>query len=83
MCFRKLIFPELNGVYFSLSFFSQKYIMSNPLLNFTGLPRFAEITAEDVEPAISELLQDNRQQIDALLTGVQEPDWYNFIEPLE
>ena len=57
--------------------------MSNPLLNFTGLPRFAEITAEDVEPAISELLQDNRQQIDALLTGVQEPDWYNFIEPLE
>ncbi|WP_457665504.1 oligopeptidase A [Thiolapillus sp.] len=57
--------------------------MSNPLLNFSGLPRFAEITAQDVEPAIRQLLADNRERVAALLTDVQEPDWYNFIEPLE
>ena len=57
--------------------------MSNPLLNFTGLPRFTEITAQHVEPAIDYLLEDNRRQIQALLSDVPQPDWHNFIEPLE
>jgi len=72
-----------NAVYFSFPSFNQKDAMSNPLLNFSGLPRFAEITAQDVEPAIRQLLADNRERVAALLTDVQEPDWYNFIEPLE
>ncbi|WP_456404126.1 oligopeptidase A [Thiolapillus sp.] len=57
--------------------------MNNPLLNFHGLPRFSEITAEDVEPAINFLLDDNRVQIRALLEDVSAPDWFNFIEPME
>ncbi|HDK38011.1 MAG TPA: oligopeptidase A [Thiolapillus brandeum] len=57
--------------------------MSNPLLNFNGLPRFSQITAEHVEPAIDHLLKGNREQIAALLEDVAEPDWFNFIEPME
>ena len=57
--------------------------MSNPLLSFSGLPRFARITAQHVEPAINYLLEDNRKQICALLEEVPEPDWFNFIEPME
>lgn len=57
--------------------------MSNPLLNFSGLPRFARITAQHVEPAINYLLEDNRKQIRALLEGVSEPDWCSFAEPME
>ncbi|WP_457670968.1 oligopeptidase A [Thiolapillus sp.] len=57
--------------------------MSNPLLNFDGLPRFTQITAQHVEPAVDYLLKDNRKQIQALLEKLPEPDWFNFIEPLE
>ncbi|WP_456418047.1 oligopeptidase A [Thiolapillus sp.] len=57
--------------------------MSNPLLNFDGLPRFTRITAQHVEPAVDYLLKDNRKQIQALLEKLPEPDWFNFIEPLE
>ncbi|WP_456379398.1 oligopeptidase A [Thiolapillus sp.] len=57
--------------------------MSNPLLDFGGLPRFSRITAQHVEPAINYLLKDNREQIRALLENVPEPDWFGFIEPME
>jgi oligopeptidase A len=32
----------------------------NPLLDFSGLPRFAEITTEHVTPAVEEQLARNR-----------------------
>jgi oligopeptidase A len=57
--------------------------MSNPLLNFDGLPHFSSITAQDVEPAIEHLLKDNREQIKTLLDTLSEPDWHNFVEPME
>lgn len=57
--------------------------MTNPLLNFSGLPRFSDIRAQDVEPAIGYMLKENREQVNTLLEETPEPDWFNFIEPME
>ncbi len=55
----------------------------NPLLNFTGLPRFAEIKPEHVSPAITQLLTENRALIARLLTDTAPPTWQNFVVPME
>ncbi|MEJ2405798.1 MAG: oligopeptidase A [Candidatus Thiodiazotropha sp.] len=57
--------------------------MNNPLLDMPGLPAFSKITPETVEPAIDQLLQENRALTERLLDQDQEPTWDNFIEPLE
>ena len=57
--------------------------MSNPLLTQDGLPRFSAIRPEHVEPAIDQLLADNRRQIDALLDRDETPTWENFVEQIE
>ena len=40
---------------------------NNPLLDFSGLPRFAEIKPEHVAPAIEQLLAENRALVARLL----------------
>ncbi|HEY0664732.1 MAG TPA: M3 family metallopeptidase [Gallionella sp.] len=55
----------------------------NPLLDFTGLPRFAEIKPEHVAPAIEQLLDENRALIGRLLTETVQPTWENFVAPME
>jgi len=54
----------------------------NPLLDFAGLPRFADITPEHVAPAIRQLLEENR----ALLTKLEQPvtpaTWDDFVQPM-
>ena len=53
----------------------------NPLLDFSGLPRFADIKPEHVAPAIEQLLAEGRAA-----TGAAEqaaPTWDEFIAPLE
>ena len=55
----------------------------NPLLDFTGLPRFAEIKPEHVAPAIEQLLAENRALIARLLADTQAPSWQNFVVPME
>ncbi|MEQ1814288.1 MAG: M3 family metallopeptidase [Candidatus Nitrotoga sp.] len=55
----------------------------NPLLNFTGLPRFAEIKPEHVAPAIAQLLAENRALIAYFLADTAQPTWHNFIVPME
>ncbi len=55
----------------------------NPLLDFTGLPRFAEIRPEHVTPAIEQLLTENRALVARLLASVSAPSWDNFIQPLD
>ena len=57
--------------------------MSNPLLELEGLPPFSRIAPEHVEPAVDHLLSENRGAVERLLEEMTEPDWYNFIEPLE
>ena len=57
--------------------------MSNPLLEQTGLPAFSQIRPEHVEPAIDQLLAENRQRIAGLLDEVGQPTWHNLVEPIE
>src|SRR5512140_762403 len=55
----------------------------NPLLDFTGLPRFAAIKAEHIAPAVDRLLAENRACIESL-TGPETPaTWAAFVAPLE
>ena len=55
----------------------------NPLLDFSGLPRFASIRPEHITPAVAVLLAENR----ALITRLTEPSiaatWDGFVAPLE
>ena len=55
----------------------------NPLLDFKGLPRFAEIKPEHVAPAIEQLLAENRALIVRLLNDSAPPTWQNFVAPME
>ncbi|HKQ24529.1 MAG TPA: M3 family metallopeptidase [Burkholderiales bacterium] len=55
----------------------------NPLLDFSGLPRFAEFKPELVTPALDQLLTENRRLIAELEVDGQEPSWANFVVPLD
>ncbi|HEX4942761.1 MAG TPA: M3 family metallopeptidase [Usitatibacteraceae bacterium] len=57
--------------------------MENPLLDFSGLPRFAAIRPEHVVPAIDELVAEGRAAIERLGSAGGEPTWEGFVEPLE
>ena len=52
----------------------------NPLLDFAGLPRFAEIRPEHVAPAIDQLLAENRALIAHLLAD-SAPPRHGGVEP--
>ena len=54
---------------------------NNPLLDFSGLPRFAEIKPEHVTPAVDQLLADGRATVSASINAT--PTWEAFIAPLE
>src|SRR4051812_40143584 len=53
----------------------------NPLLDFSGLPRFSELKPEHVTPAMDELLAEGRAVI-ASVTGAALT-WEAFVAPLE
>jgi oligopeptidase A len=55
----------------------------NPLLDFSGLPRFAEFKPEFVTPALDQLLTENRALVDGLRMQNSPPDWESFIAPLD
>jgi oligopeptidase A len=55
----------------------------NPLLDFSGLPRFAEITTEHITPAVEEQLARNRALTEKLLADATPPIWDNFVQPFE
>jgi oligopeptidase A len=57
--------------------------VSNPLLHFSGLPKFNEITPEHVSPALDTLLGEGKQLIDALATNKDAPSWHGFALKLE
>jgi oligopeptidase A len=55
----------------------------NPLLDFSGLPRYKSVKPEHVAPAIDHLLAETRDLV-ARLTGNAVPaTWSDFAEPLE
>jgi oligopeptidase A len=55
----------------------------NPLLDFSGLPRYKSVRPEHVAPAIDQLLVENRALIAQLTTESAEASWSGFAEPLE
>ena len=57
--------------------------MTNPLLDTTSLPRFADITPEQVLPALQELIAAHRQKLDELLVRNSDPDFDSLVTPLE
>ncbi len=57
--------------------------MSNPLLYFSGLPRFNQIKPEHVSPAIDSLLAEGRALIEQLATSAETPTWQNFALKME
>ncbi len=57
--------------------------MSNPLLDTSSLPRFAEIRPEHVLPALEQLISAHRSRLHELLDNVAEPDFDSLVAPLE
>ncbi|NET70239.1 MAG: M3 family metallopeptidase [Sphaerospermopsis sp. SIO1G2] len=54
----------------------------NPLLQAKGLPPFADITPQQVEPAFQHLLTELQQEL-AILEAKVKPTWSGLVEPLE
>ncbi|WP_250460573.1 M3 family metallopeptidase [Microbulbifer litoralis] len=54
--------------------------MSNPLLNLPLLPAFDQLQPSQVSPAIAELIENCRAQLEK---GLENPGWDNTLAPLE
>ncbi|HMT92418.1 M3 family metallopeptidase [uncultured Thiothrix sp.] len=57
--------------------------MHNPLLQTDGLPQFSAIQAEHVEPALEQVLKDNREWLASRLAAPMQASWDNLIYPLD
>ena len=57
--------------------------MSNPLLDTSSLPRFAEIAPEHVLPALEQVISAHRSRLDELLNDAANPDFDSLVMPLE
>ena len=55
----------------------------NPLLDFSGLPRFPDFRVELVTPAMDQLLAENRALIERITGADVPPTWRDFVQPLE
>ncbi len=62
---------------------SSNSTLPNPLLCFDGLPKFNEISPEHVTPAMDELLNHARNEIESLAKSDSNPNWENFLVKLE
>ena len=58
--------------------------MSNPLLDSHDLPSFSQIRPEHVEPAVRQVLEENRARLDELLASpAADGDFTHSVLPLE
>ncbi len=55
----------------------------NPLLDFSGLPRFADIRTEHITPAIVQLLAAGRAAVGQARSDAAAPTWQSFVQPME
>ena len=55
---------------------------TNPLLDLSGLPRFAEILPEHVAPAIDQLILECRTAVESAVASAGN-GWDDFVAPLE
>jgi len=56
---------------------------ANPLLDLSGLPRFAAINTGHITPAVELLLSENRLRIECLTQHGVAATWADFVGPLE
>ena len=54
----------------------------NPLLDFSGLPRFDAVTSDHVAPAIGELLAESRALVERLAAPATPATWDAFVQPM-
>ena len=54
----------------------------NPLLDFSGLPRFDTVQPEHVAPAIRQLLDENRALVESLIAPETPATWNAFVQPM-
>ncbi len=59
------------------------FAMSNPLLDFRGLPRFDLIRPEHVGPAVEELVAAGRATIERLASPERAATWESIVQPLD
>ncbi|TQE98911.1 MAG: M3 family metallopeptidase, partial [Spiribacter salinus] len=57
--------------------------MTNPLLETDALPRFSDIRPEHIQPAVEQVLADNRAAIEAITAQPGPHTWYTLVAPLE
>ena len=55
----------------------------NPLLDFSGLPRFAEIQPAHVTPAVDQLIAENKALVERLASAGDVASWDEFVAPLD
>ncbi|PLZ02780.1 oligopeptidase A [Burkholderia sp. WAC0059] len=55
----------------------------NPLLDFTGLPRFSDIRPEHVTPALDVLLADAQAAVERASQPTTPATWADVVEPVE
>ena len=56
--------------------------MSNPLLDFSGLPRFADIRNEHITPAVETLLKENKAVVQRAREDSNPPTWRTFVQSM-
>jgi oligopeptidase A len=56
---------------------------TNPLLDFSGLPRFADIKTEHITPAVDALLAECKAVVEKVSADATPATWRDAIEPLE
>ena len=53
------------------------------MLNRDGLPLFEQINEKHISPAVNEVLKDNRLTIKKVESNKEDPNWENFVSPLQ
>ena len=57
--------------------------MNNPLLDFSGLPKFAAVTPQHIKPAIDSLIADARHAVATLAADDSSLTWATVVTPLD
>jgi oligopeptidase A len=55
----------------------------NPLLDFSGLPRYTDIRPEHIAPALDRLLAEGRAAVEHAVGAATPATWDDFVTPLE
>ena len=53
------------------------------MLNRDGLPLFEQINEKHISPAVNAVLKDNRLIIKKVESNKEDPNWQNFVSPLQ